>query len=46
MPIPALPEVAYERLRELAEAEEVSAEELGCQPSLKERQPSETTEAS
>ena len=45
MPILVLPEAAYRRLRELAEAEEVSVEELVLNLALRDASPSEAAEA-
>jgi len=45
VPILVLPEVAYRRLRELAEAEEVSVEELVLNLALRDASPSEAAEA-
>ena len=45
MPILVLPEAAYKRLRELAEAEEVSVEELVLNLALRDASPSEAAEA-
>ena len=45
MPILVLPEAAYRRLRELAETEEMSVEELVLNLALKDASPSEIAEA-
>ena len=45
MPIRVLPEAAYRRLRELAEAEEMGVEELVLNMALRDASPSEAAEA-